>query len=74
MEFTTYDVELVAVGEQKLQVIKLICKLSGWELPQAKAFVDGCPQVLMEDLKQEEAQALKEQFEALGATVKIKIC
>lgn len=71
-EKTSFDVELTAVGSQKIQVIKVVRELTGLGLKEAKDVVEGAPKVVKEGLEKAEAEKMKEKFEAVGATVTIK--
>lgn len=53
------------VGDSSLTA--LLCPF-----PQAKKFVESCPQTLKENLPKEEADKLKKTLEALGATVSLE--
>ncbi|MBI2423668.1 MAG: 50S ribosomal protein L7/L12 [Candidatus Hydrogenedentes bacterium] len=67
-----YDVVLKDHGSAKIGVIKLVKELGGLGLKEAKDFVDGLPKALKEGVLEEEANKLKEQLEAAGATVELK--
>ena len=41
-------------------------------LKEAKELVDGAPKPVKENVKKEEAEAIKKQLEAAGATVEVK--
>ena len=71
-EKTSFTVELTAAGDQKVAVIKVVKEALALGLAEAKAFVDGAPKVLKEDMKKEEADELKTKLEAAGAKVTIK--
>ena len=71
-EKTAFTVELTAAGEQKVAVIKVVKEALALGLAEAKAFVDGAPKVLKEDMKKEDAEALKTKLEGAGAKVTIK--
>jgi large subunit ribosomal protein L7/L12 len=71
-EKTAFTVELTAAGEQKVAVIKVVKEALALGLAEAKAFVDGAPKVLKEDMKKEDAEALKKKLEEAGAKVTIK--
>jgi large subunit ribosomal protein L7/L12 len=71
-EKTSFTVELTAAGETKVAVIKVVKEALALGLAEAKAFVDGAPKVLKEDMKKEDADALKAKLEAAGAKVTIK--
>ncbi|MFH1910330.1 MAG: 50S ribosomal protein L7/L12 [bacterium] len=65
-------VELKAVGDQKVQVIKVVKDILELGLKEAKDLVDSAPKVIKEGLKSEEAEEMKKKFEEAGATVEIK--
>ncbi len=71
-EQDAFTVELSAVGEAKIQVIKAVKEALGLGLKEAKDLVDAAPSVLKEGLKKEEAEALKVKVEGAGATVNLK--
>ena len=71
-EKTEFDVELTAVGENKIKVIKVVREITGLGLKEAKEIVDGAPKVLKEALPKEEAEAAKAKLEEVGATVTVK--
>jgi large subunit ribosomal protein L7/L12 len=71
-EKTSFTVELTAAGDQKVAVIKVVKEALALGLAEAKAFVDGAPKVLKEDMKKEDAEALKAKLEAAGAKVALK--
>lgn len=71
-EKTSFAVELTAAGEQKVAVIKVVKEALALGLAEAKAFVDGAPKVLKEDMKKEEAEELKKKLETAGAKVTLK--
>jgi large subunit ribosomal protein L7/L12 len=71
-EKTEFDVELTEIGGQKVKVIKVVREITGLGLKEAKAVVDGAPKVVKEAVSKEEAEALKKQFEDVGAKVTIK--
>lgn len=71
-EKTEFDVELTAVGDNKIKVIKVVREITGLGLKEAKEIVDGAPKVLKEALPKEEAEAAKAKLEEVGATITIK--
>jgi len=71
-EKTSFAVELTASGETKVAVIKVVKEALALGLAEAKAFVDGAPKILKEDMKKEDAEALKTKLEAAGAKVTLK--
>ena len=71
-EKTSFDVELTAFGDKKIAVIKVVRKLTGLGLKEAKEAVEGAPKAVLEGAKKEDAEAAKEKLEAAGAAVTIK--
>lgn len=71
-EKTEFDVVLTDVGGNKIAVIKAVREATGLGLAEAKAVVDGAPKTVKEGVSKEDAEALKEKFEAAGAKVEIK--
>lgn len=71
-EQNTFDVVLKAAGEKKIQVIKVVRTVTGLGLKEAKDLVDGAPKVVKAGLEKAEAEKLKKELEAEGATVELK--
>jgi large subunit ribosomal protein L7/L12 len=71
-EKSEFDVELSAIGDKKIGVIKVVKEITGQGLKDAKAMVDGAPTVIKEKVKKEEAEELKKKLEEAGATVELK--
>jgi len=71
-EQTAFKVELKSVGENKIQVIKVVKDLLGIGLKEGKDFVDAAPKVIKEGIKKEEADEIKKKLEEAGATVEVK--
>jgi large subunit ribosomal protein L7/L12 len=71
-EQTEFDAVLQAIGEKKIQVIKVVRELTGLGLKEAKDLVDGAPKPVKEKVSRQEAEAIKQKLEAEGATVVIK--
>jgi large subunit ribosomal protein L7/L12 len=71
-EQSEFEVMLVAAGGQKIQVIKEIRALTGLGLKEAKAVVDAAPTSVKAGLSKEDAEAMKEKLEGVGATVELK--
>ena len=69
---TSFNVELKAAGEQKIQVIKALREATGIGLKEAKDLVDAAPKVVKENASKEEAEELKSKLESAGATVELK--
>ena len=71
-EKTSFDVILKSAGAQKLAVVKLVKDLASLGLKEAKDLVDAAPKAIKEGVKKEDAEAIKKQLEAAGATVELK--
>ncbi|MBP3579823.1 MAG: 50S ribosomal protein L7/L12 [Clostridia bacterium] len=71
-EKTEFDVILADAGASKLGVIKVVREITGLGLKEAKDLVEGAPKTLKEGVSKEDAEKLKEQLVAAGATVEIK--
>ena len=59
-------------ADKKIAVLKEVRGTTGLGLKEAKDLVDGAPKAVKEGVKKEEAEAIKKQLEAAGATVEIK--
>ncbi len=70
-EKTTFDVILKEFGEKKIQVIKEVRALTSLGLKEAKGLVDNLPKPVKEGVSKEEAEEVRSQLEAAGATVEI---
>ena len=71
-EKTEFDVILTGFGDKKLNVIKAIREITGLGLKEAKDMVEGCPKPVKEGVSKEDAEKVKTELEAAGATVEIK--
>ena len=71
-EQSEFDVILASFGEKKINVIKEIRAITGLGLKEAKELVESAPKEIKEGIEKDEAEKLKEQLEAAGATVEIK--
>ena len=69
---TEFEVVLTAAGGSKIQVIKELRSLTGLGLKEAKELVDGAPTSVKAGLSKEDADAMKEKLEGVGATVDVK--
>ena len=59
-------------ADKKIAVLKEVRAITGLGLKEAKDLVDGAPKAIKEQVKKEDAEAIKKQLEAAGATVEIK--
>lgn len=66
-EKTEFDVELTSAGDSKIKVVKAVKEATGLGLKEAKEIVDNAPKVVKEGLSKEDAEALKEKLEEVGA-------
>jgi large subunit ribosomal protein L7/L12 len=71
-EQTEFAVHLLAAGDKKINVIKVVRELTSLGLKEAKDLVDSAPKAVKEELSKEEAEAMKKKFEEVGAQVEIK--
>lgn len=72
-EKTEFIVELKAVGEQKIQVIKAVRTIkTDLGLADAKKLVESAPAVILEKAKKKDAEEAKKKLEEAGATVELK--
>lgn len=71
-EQTEFDVILSTVGEQKIQVIKVVRELTNLGLREAKAVVDEAPSTVLKAVSKEQAADAKKRLEEVGATVQVK--
>jgi len=71
-EQSEFDVVLAAVGDKKIQVIKVVRAVTGLGLKEAKEVVDGAPKAVKEKVSREEADDIKAKLEEVGATIEVK--
>ncbi len=71
-EQTEFTVMLLAAGDKKVEVIKVVRAVTGLGLKEAKDLVDGAPKPVKESIPKADADALKKQLEDAGAKVEIK--
>jgi large subunit ribosomal protein L7/L12 len=71
-EQTEFTVMLLAAGEKKVEVIKVVRAVTGLGLKEAKDLVDGAPKAVKEAISKADADALKKQLEDAGAKVEVK--
>jgi large subunit ribosomal protein L7/L12 len=67
-----FDVVLQAIGDKKIQVIKVVRELTGLGLKEAKDLVDGAPSTVKESIGKAEAAEMKAKLEEVGATIVVK--
>ena len=66
------NVILASAGNNKIALLKEIRAITNLDLKEAKDLIDGAPKPVKEGVKKEDAEAIKKQLEAAGATVEIK--
>ena len=71
-EKTAFDVVLKAIGDKKIQVIKVVRAATSLGLKEAKELVEKAPTTVKEGASKEDAEALKKELESNGAQVEIK--
>ncbi len=71
-EKTSFNVELLTSGANKINVIKAVRELTGLGLKESKDLVDGAPKMVKEGVNKEEADKIKKMIEEAGGTVAVK--
>ncbi|MEG3088174.1 50S ribosomal protein L7/L12 [Sphingomonas qilianensis] len=71
-EKTEFDVILTGDGGKKINVIKEVRAITALGLTEAKTLVESAPKAIKEGISKDEAEKIKTQLEAAGATVEIK--
>ena len=71
-EQTEFSVGLKAAGDKKVEVIKVVRAITGLGLKEAKDLVESAPAVVKDAVSKADADKLKKDLEAAGATVEIK--
>jgi large subunit ribosomal protein L7/L12 len=72
VEKDAFDVILTAVGDKKINVIKVVREVTSLGLKEAKDLVDGAPKTVKEGATKAEAAEIKKKFEEAGAKVELK--
>jgi large subunit ribosomal protein L7/L12 len=71
-EKAEFDVELTAIGEQKIAVIKVVKEALALGLAEAKTLVESAPAMLKQGVKKEQAEEWKKKIEEAGGKVTLK--
>jgi large subunit ribosomal protein L7/L12 len=71
-EQTEFDVILTGDGGKKINVIKEVRAITSLGLTEAKTLVESAPKAIKEGVSKDEANKIKAQLEAAGATVELK--
>ncbi len=66
------NIELTEIGQQKINVIKVVKELMWLWLKEAKDLVEKAPVILKENAKDDEIEAFKVKLQEAGATVTVK--
>ena len=59
-------------ADKKIAVLKEVRTLTGLGLKEAKDLVEAAPKAVKENIKKDEAEAIKKTLEAAGAVIEIK--
>jgi large subunit ribosomal protein L7/L12 len=71
-EQTEFNVNLVEVGTNKINVIKVVREVTSLGLKEAKDLVESAPKAVKEGITKDEAAAIRKKFEDVGAKVEVK--
>ena len=71
-EKTEFDVLMSSFGENKVGVIKVIRKITGLGLKEAKDLEEKAPTKVKEGVAKAEAEKIKKQLEEAGASAEVK--
>jgi len=71
-EKTEFSVILKAVGDKKINVIKVVREVTSLGIKEAKDLVDGAPKPLKEGVTKAEGEAIKAKFAEVGATIELQ--
>jgi large subunit ribosomal protein L7/L12 len=71
-EQTEFTVTLTEVGAKKINVIKTVREVTSLGLKEAKDLVESAPVAVKEGIPKDEATAIVEKFDAVGAKAEVK--
>ena len=71
-EQTEFDVVLAEIGDNKINVIKEVRKITNLGLKEAKELVEGAPTTVISGVSKEAAAEAKAALEAAGAKAQVK--
>ncbi|MBN2077600.1 MAG: 50S ribosomal protein L7/L12 [Spirochaetes bacterium] len=71
-EQTEFDIILAGFGDNKVAVIKEVRAITSLGLKEAKELVEAGGKTVKEKVSKEEAEKIKQQLVAAGATVEVK--
>ena len=69
---TEFTVTLTAIGDNKVNVIKVVRAVTGLGLKEAKDLVDGAPKAVKEGISKKDAEDLVKQLTEAGGKAEIK--
>lgn len=72
VEQTEFDVVMSSFGANKVGVIKVVREITSLGLKEAKDMVEGIPATIKSGVSKAEAEDIKKQLEAAGATAEVK--
>jgi len=67
-----FDIHLIAIGDNKINVIKEVRAITALGLKEAKDLVEGAPKLVKAEVSKEEADEIKKKLEDAGAKVELK--
>ena len=70
-EQTEFTVMLTAIGDKKINVIKVVREVTSLGLKEAKDLVESAPVVVLEQISKESADEAKDKLEAAGAAIEL---
>ena len=71
-EQTEFTVMLTGVGDNKVNVIKVVRAVTGLGLKEAKDLVDGAPKAVKEGISKADAEAIAKQISEAGGKAELK--
>ncbi len=67
-----FEVVLVSIGDNKINVIKEVRAITGLGLKEAKDLVEAAPKTIKSDTSTSEAEEIKKKLESVGAKVDLR--
>ena len=71
-EKSEFEVRIVEIGPNKINVIKAVREVTSLGLREAKELVESAPAAVREDAPKDEADSIKAKLEEAGAVVEVK--
>ena len=71
-EQTEFTVMLTAIGDKKINVIKVVREVTSLGLKEAKDLVESAPAPIREAVTKDEAEDARKQLEEAGASVEVR--